>query len=128
MSNRINKKMPLIFAASNAVIGYFTKAGAFAVIFSLLAGFTLVPFARASSHREAPFITEDPTADNTDTYAFVSYEPGKQDFVTIIGNWNPVQEPSDGPIFYKLSDFVNYDLLIDVDGDALPDLIYRYDF
>ncbi|HEY9402665.1 MAG TPA: DUF4331 domain-containing protein [Pyrinomonadaceae bacterium] len=108
---------------------YVAKLGALALTASLLAGVLVVPpSARASSHREAPFISEDPAADNTDVYAFVSYEPGRQDFVTIIGNWVPLQEPANGPNFFKLSDFVNYDLLIDVDGDALPDLIYRFDF
>jgi hypothetical protein len=98
-------------------------------LMALMAAITIAPTATfASSHREAPFISEDPAADNTDTYAFVSYEPGRQDFVTIIGNWVPLQEPANGPNFYKLSDFVNYDLLVDVDGDALPDLIYRFDF
>ncbi len=128
MSNKINKKMPLIFAALNAVIGYFTKAGAFAVIFSLLAGFALVPFARASSHRDSPFITEDPAADNTDVYAFVSYEPGREQYVTLISNFVPLQEPSGGPNFYKLSDFVNYEIFVDVDGDALADLTYEFKF
>lgn len=128
MSNRINKKMPLIFAASNAVIGYFIKAGAFAVIFSLLAGFTLVPFARASSHRDSPFISEDPAADNTDVYAFVSTETGRSDYVTLLSNFVPLQEPANGPNFYKLSDFVNYEILIDVDGDALADLTYEFKF
>lgn len=105
-----------------------TKISELAVIVGLMAGVIAAPSVRASSHREAPFISEDPAADNTDTYAFVSYEPGREDYVTIIGNWIPLQEPSNGPNFFKLSDFVNYDLLIDVDGDALPDLIYRFDF
>ena len=124
----INKKIALIAVAMTAMARYFTKISALAVTASLIAGGMLMPSARASSHRDAPFISEDPAADNTDVYAFVSYEPGKQDFVTIIGNWVPLQEPSNGPNFFKLSDFVNYDLLIDVDGDALPDLIYRFDF
>lgn len=105
-----------------------TKVSAIAVVVGLMAGTMVVPSVHASSHREAPFISQDPAADNTDTYAFVSYEPGREDYVTIIGNWIPLQEPANGPNFYVPSDFVNYDLLIDVDGDALPDLIYRFDF
>jgi len=106
-----------------------SKISTLAVVACLLLNLIVAPSsAIASSHREAPFISEDPAADNTDTYAFVSYEPGREDYVTIIGNWVPLQEPANGPNFYRLSDFVNYDLLIDVDGDALPDLIYRFDF
>ncbi len=124
----IHKKIALTAVATAAIARYFIKISTLSIMASFMAGVMLVPSARASSHREAPFISEDPAADNTDVYAFVSYEPGRQDFVTIIGNWVPLQEPSNGPNFFKLSDFVNYDLLIDVDGDALPDLIYRFDF
>ncbi|HXG86875.1 MAG TPA: DUF4331 family protein, partial [Vicinamibacterales bacterium] len=76
------------------------------------------PLVQASSHREAPFIAEDPAADNTDVYAFVSYEPGRERFVTLLSNFVPVQEPAEGPTFYRLSDFVNYEIHVDVDGDA----------
>lgn len=85
----------MMSVAVNAIIGYFIKAGAFSVIFSLLAGFALVPFARASSHRDSPFISEDPAADNTDVYTFVSTEPGRGDYVTIISNFVPLQEPAE---------------------------------
>ena len=42
-----------------------------------------------SSHREAPEISKDPVADNTDTYAFVS--PDKPDTVTIITQLHPAR-------------------------------------
>ncbi|MDQ3524516.1 MAG: DUF4331 domain-containing protein, partial [Chloroflexota bacterium] len=60
------------------------KAGA--VIAVLLA--TTAP-ALGSSHREAPNITEMPKVDNTDVYAFRSYEPGRDDFITLISNFQP---------------------------------------
>ena len=82
----------------------------------------------ASSHREAPFISEDPAADNTDVYAFVSYEPGREQYVTLISNFVPLQEPANGPNFYRLSDFVNYEIHVDVDGDAREDLTYQFKF
>ena len=63
---------------------------------------------RASSHREAPLISEDPVADNTDVYAFVS--PDKPDTVTIVANWIPLEEPAGGPNFYKFGDEVLYEL------------------
>ncbi len=66
----------------------------------------------ASSHRDSPFISEDPAADNTDVYAFVSTEPGREQYVTLISNFVPLQEPSGGPNFYKLSDFVNYESVV----------------
>lgn len=82
----------------------------------------------ASSHREAPSITEDPTADNTDVYAFVSTESGRADFVTLIANWIPFQEPNQGPNYYRFSDNVRYAINVDTNGDAIADLIYQLDF
>ncbi len=52
-----------------------------------------------SSHREAPSISKDPVADNTDTYAFVS--PDKPDIVTMIMNYIPGESPAGGPNFYE---------------------------
>ena len=80
----------------------------------------------ASSHREAPFIAGEPRLDNTDVYAFTS--PDDQDSVTLIANWIPFQEPNGGPNFYPWADGVNYDIKIDNDGDALPDVTYRWIF
>ena len=51
--------------------------------------------AQASSHREAPLISEDPSADNTDTYAFRS--PDRPDTVSIISNYIPGEDPAAGP-------------------------------
>jgi hypothetical protein len=82
----------------------------------------------ASSHRDAPLITEDPVADNTDVYAFVSTQPGRQDYVTVIANYIPLEEPGDGPNYYRFSDNVLYEINIDVDGDARPDLKYHFNF
>ena len=46
----------------------------------------------ASSHREAPFVSNDPAIDNTDVYAFRS--PDKQDTVSFVASWSPLQEPA----------------------------------
>jgi hypothetical protein len=73
----------------------------------------------ASSHREAPGIAKDPTADITDLYAFVS--PDKTDTVTIIGNWIPFQEPAGGPNFYPFDDSAHYFLRVDNNGDGVED-------
>ncbi len=104
------------------------QATAFALML-IMVGIMIAPIIGfASSHRDSPFITEDPAADNTDVYAFVSYEPGREQYVTLISNFVPLQEPSGGPNFYKLSDFVNYEIFVDVDGDALADLTYEFKF
>src|SRR6201987_3726610 len=62
---------------------------------------TPLSVSRASSHREAPLISQDPAADNTDLYAFVS--PDKPDTVTIIANWIPGEDPGAGPNYYTFS-------------------------
>lgn len=80
----------------------------------------------ASSHREAPLITEDPVADNTDVYAFTdSNAPGT---VNLIANWIPLQEPASGPNFHKFGDDVLYTINVDNDHDAIPDVVYEFRF
>jgi hypothetical protein len=80
----------------------------------------------ASSHREAPLISKDPGADNTDLYAFVS--PDKPDTVTIIANYIPLEEPAGGPNFNAFDDDVLYSIHIDNDGDSKDDITYNFDF
>src|SRR5215470_9643107 len=79
-----------------------------------------------SSHREAPEISKDPVADSTDLYAFVS--PDRQDTVTLIANYVPLEGPAGGPNFYEFGDDVLYDILIDNDNDGRPDIIYAFEF
>ncbi|MCK9902867.1 DUF4331 domain-containing protein [Frankia sp. Cpl3] len=91
------------------------------------AALTLAPTAAsASSHREAPLISSDPTVDNTDTYAFVS--PDDPDSVTLVANWLPFQEPAGGPNFYPFANDAQYDINVDSNGDAKPDVTYRWTF
>src|ERR1700720_3801027 len=78
----------------------------------------------ASSHREAPLISADPLADNTDTYAFVS--PDAPDTVTLIANWIPLEAPGGGPNFYKFGDDVLY--RINIDSDPKDDSVYEFRF
>ena len=79
-----------------------------------------------SSHREAPSISKDPVADNTDTYAFVS--PDKPDFVTMIMNYIPGQSPAGGPNFYEFGDDVLYEFVVDNDANADADVVYQFRF
>ena len=80
----------------------------------------------ASSHREAPLISEDPSADNTDLYAFRS--PDRQNSVTIVSNWIPGEDPAAGPNYYTFSPSARYNIFIDRNGDARPDITYRFRF
>jgi hypothetical protein len=82
--------------------------------------------ATASSHREAPLISADPAVDNTDVYAFVS--PDDPNSVTFVANWFGLQEPNGGPTFYPWATDANYDINIDTDGNAMPDIGYRLTF
>ena len=91
----------------------FSAGAAFA-----LASFTSV-FAMASSHREAPSISEDPTADNTDVWAWVS--PGTHDKLYVVAAYNPLEEPSGGPNFHKFSDDVLYEVHITRGNKNLDD-------
>lgn len=79
-----------------------------------------------SSHREAPEISKDPVADNTDVYAFVS--PDNPNTVTLIANYIPLEGPDGGPNFYEFGDDVRYDIHVDNDGDGNADITYRFRF
>ena len=79
-----------------------------------------------SSHREAPAISKDPVADNTDLYAFVS--PDDPDTVTIISNYLPLEAPYGGPNFFEFGPDVRYRINIDNDGDGDADIIYEFAF
>jgi len=107
-----------------------TRVSALVGVGSLLVGGGLIGLAPgtgvASSHREAPAITDLPKYDNTDVYAFVS--PNKASTVTLVGNWIPMEEPAGGPNFYPWATDAAYDFHIDNDHDAKADLTYRWVF
>src|SRR5678809_68094 len=81
----------------------------------------------ASSHREAPLISNDPLADNTDLYAF--RDPRNANMVTIIACYVPFQLPQGGPNYYNFGENIRYEIHIDnnvsTPGD---DIIYRFTF
>src|SRR5262245_6385638 len=91
--------------------------------------------AQAASHREAPLIAQDPTADITDVHAFVSYDeenlarPPKDRRVTLIMNVIPGQNPADGPNYFYFADDVVYRLHVDnnMNGKA-GDVVYEFRF
>lgn len=78
--------------------------------------------AAASSHREAPLISKDPFADNTDTYAWVP--EGQTDNVALAAAWIPFEGPEGGPNYFEWDDQAQYHIHVDNDGDAAPDLTY----
>lgn len=80
----------------------------------------------ASSHREAPLISQDPVADATDLYAFVS--PDAPDTVTLVAAYYPMQDPAGFPNYYRFGDDVTYRINIDNNGDAVEDIFYQWNF
>src|SRR6476620_10371141 len=80
----------------------------------------------ASSHREAPLITETPKVDGTDFYMFNSYEPGRAGYVTLLANYLPLQDGYGGPNFFALDPDAVYRILIDNDGDGVEDITFQF--
>jgi len=94
---------------------------------AMLAPLTMrTPQVAASSHREAPLISQDPLADNTDVYAFVS--PDRPDTATIIANYIPLEEPASGPGFFNFDPNALYSIYVDNTGDGQPDVTFDFQF
>jgi hypothetical protein len=100
----------------------FSVLGAAAVA-ALAAGTLAVTGSPGSSHREAPDILTDPTADNTDVYAFTA--PDAPGSLTVVANWIPLEEPAGGPYFGKLDPKARYYVKIDNTGDGYEDVATR---
>src|SRR5262245_48466831 len=86
---------------------------------SALGLLTTITVAGASSHREAPAISLDPAADNTDVWAWVS--AGTHDKLYIVASYNPLEEPSGGPNFHRFADDVLYEIHIAKGAASLAD-------
>ena len=85
-----------------------------------------VPLSIGSSHREAPNIMLDPSADNTDVYAWTA--PGTEGALTLASNWIPGEVPANGPNFFRFDDRARYYNNIDNNGDGVADIRYRFTF
>src|SRR3954468_4559871 len=107
-----------------ALLG-FVVAVAAAAVAAMFAGHG-PSTASASSHSEAPLISQDPRADNTDLYAFVS--PDDTSKVTIVANYIPLEAPASGPNFYSFDDNVLYEIKVDNNGDGKDDVGYEFRF
>ena len=97
-----------------------------ATVAALAAGALAVSSGAGSSHREAPGILGDPTADNTDLYAYTA--PDAPGSLTVVANWIPFEDPSGGPYFGKLDPKARYYVKIDNTGDGREDVAYRWQF
>ncbi len=81
----------------------------------------------ASSHREAPLISNDPLADNTDLYAFKS--PDDPNSITIIANYIPFESPEGGPNYFNFGPNVRYEIHVkNQAGTPGDDITYRFTF
>jgi uncharacterized protein DUF4331 len=98
-------------------------AGLFAL--AALIGLAAAP-AAASSHREAPLITEMPKVDGTDFYMFNSYEAGRSGYVTLVANYVPLQDPYGGPNYFTLDPDALYRIHVDNTGDGVEDLTFQF--
>jgi hypothetical protein len=80
----------------------------------------------ASSHREALAILNEPCADNTDTYAWVSN--GSHDKLYLIMDFNPLHEPGQGNQGLRACNGYRYEFHIG-QGTSLQDrVVYRVEF
>ena len=97
-----------------------------ALVAALVAAAIAVPLSFGSSHREAPLTSTDPTADDTDLYAFTAGDtPGD---LTVVANWIPFEDPAGGPNFYRFDDRAHYYINVDNTGDGRPDIRYQFAF
>jgi hypothetical protein len=93
---------------------------------AIAAGAIAVTPGSGSSHREAPLSALDPTADDTDLYAFTA--PDAPGALTVVTNWIPFEDPAGGPNFYRFDDRAAYYVNVDNTGDGRYDVRYRFKF
>ena len=98
-----------------AVLAAVTAAAAIAASLAL-----------SSSHREAPNIMLDPSADNTDVYAWTAKDANHA--ITVASNWIPGQVPANGPNFFRFDDRAKYYIQFDNTGDGVADVKYLFKF
>jgi len=108
----LSKQRRLVVSAFSVAVGLIATVGS----------------VHASSHREAPFLTNAPKVDGTDFYMFRSYAPGREAYVTMIANFIPFQDPQGGPNFYQFDQNALYEIHIDNNGDAKEDITFQLRF
>lgn len=100
----------------------------FLAVTAAITALSLISEVNASSHREAPNITRTPTVDATDFYLFNSYEAGRENYVTLIANYIPLQDAYGGPNYFAMDPQAVYSIHIDNNGDAVPDVSFNFRF
>lgn len=113
-----------MFKSIQSSSGFKKSVLATAVLGTLVLG-NLV---HASSHREGPAITTTPKVDATDFYMFRSYETGRENYVTLIANYIPLQDPYGGPNYFNMDPNALYEIHVDNNGDAKEDLTFQFRF
>ena len=73
-------------------------------------------------------ITTSPKVDGTDFYLFRSYEPGRAGYVTLIANYQPLQDSYGGPNYFSLDPNALYEIHVDNNGDAREDITFQFRF
>lgn len=97
-----------------------------ALVFVVAIPFLTMTPTRASSHREALAVLNEPCADNTDTYAWVS--DGAHDKLYLIMNFNPLHEPGQGNHGLRACDGYRYEFHIGIGDKLLDQAVYRIEF
>lgn len=105
-----------------------SKTALGAAILGNLLAMAFAPSAFASSHREAPFITQNPKVDATDFYMFRSYEAGRGAYTTLVADYVPLQDAYGGPNYFTMDPQALYEIHIDNNGDGKEDLTFQFRF
>ena len=108
-------------------VNIFKLSWCAAAIGGLAAGLVQLP-AQASSHREAPFVTGIPKVDGTDFYMFRSYENGRDGYVTLIANYQPLEASAGSPNYYQMDPNALYEIHIDNNADGKEDITFQFRF
>ncbi|HEV7767199.1 MAG TPA: DUF4331 family protein [Thermoanaerobaculia bacterium] len=91
-----------------------------------IASLFCTPLTHASSHREALAVLNEPCADNTDTYAWVSN--GAHDKLYLIMNFNPLHEPGQGNQGFRACNGYRYEFHVGKGTSLADQAVYRVEF
>ncbi len=97
-------------------------------LLSIAMALVLTQTAQAASHREAPITALDHKADITDVYAFRSYGGESTPKVTLIMGVDPFLEPANGPNWFPFDPDILYEMKVDNNYDASPDIVFEFRF
>src|SRR3954466_15621430 len=81
---------------------------------------------QASSHREALSVLNEPCADNTDTFAWVSNST--HDKLYLVMDFNPLHEPGQGNQGFRACNGYRYEFHIGKGTSLKDEAVYRVEF